>query len=224
MIFHEQNVPLRMGRSGFLGRVWRVISGRPGLIQRELDAKGSAMSPALALRGDAPVLQLDETLRDRQAQTDSPETMAAVVIFLDESVEHPGNHLRRNADAGIADHFHLECFRILRRITCAHRNGATARGELDGVLEHVPKDLLQPHGIGPDRVSRRRGVEAEIDFALLNVAAEDIMRVAQGGVGVDRAQVEPQFAAGDASNVEEVVDELGLQRDALGNDVDIVPH
>ena len=72
-----------------------------------------------------------------------------------------------------------------------------------------------------DEMVRGRQLERYSHAPLLNFAGHQLQRLAEDIVRIDGLKVQAQFAAGDPREIEQVVDEFYLQRDALSDDLDI---
>ena len=100
----------------------------------------------------------------------------------------------------------------------AHGDRAARGRELDGVLDQVPEDLRQARRVGPDAVVVRRQLARPAQ-----AVGGDLPRAAGlDGVGEERRHVDLlaaqlELAALDARQVEQVVDQAGLQ-------LDVAPH
>ena len=188
--------------------------------QWHFDVKCGARAAARALHRDAPVLRIHQTLGDGKTETETAETVALLMVFLREGIEDFFNHRRVDADAGIPD---LDQKRagIFLRIAGAHAHGATGRGEFHRVLQHVPENLLHPHCIRLDGMLLRGEVHFDIDFPLARLGFYDFVGLAQRGMGIQRADIEAHLSAGDAREVEQVVDEPRFERDRFHDDIEV---
>ena len=89
---------------------------------------------------------------------------------------------------------------------------AAAIGELHGVRQQIPEDLLQPFRIAGDRRGLR--IEDRLDANALGVGRRrDGVDGASDDLGkVDRLHVQPDLSRDDAGDVEHVLDDLRQRR------------
>ena len=218
-----------MRRAGWLGAACAAGCDESGARQRgrggkwELDGKSRALISPGALRADAAILEFDEVAGDGESEPEPAEAARAGVFLLDEGLEDIAQHLRLDADARVGD-LDEQRFFIFCRVARAHGDDAAGRGEFHGVLEHVPENLLHAHDIGFDGMLWRGKVERDLDLPLLRFAAEGVASVTQRGVGVEWMKIEAQLAAGDARDIEQIIDELRLECDGLANNLDVTSH
>src|SRR5262249_6270953 len=102
----------------------------------------------------------------------------------------------------------------------AHGDAAVLPTELHRIVEQVPKDLLKSDGIGPDVMPIRAEVHHQIQVFLENLIARDFKTVSQKVVDIDDFEVEIDFSAGNASQIQQIVNQAGLQLNAGANSSD----
>src|SRR4029077_6367196 len=100
--------------------------------------------PTRAGRDKPAAVGLGERLADRQAETEAAELLGHRGVALLEGVEDPRQDLGLNPDSRVD---HLEDPFRSRLISRANDDPAARRCELDGVLDEVPEDLLDPRRI-----------------------------------------------------------------------------
>ena len=108
------------------------------------------MAVTFAVHGDLSAVQLHQMPRDGQAEAEAAVPARGAGVLLAEPVEDVRQELGRDADAGVLDD-HQHRGRLTRR---SDHDLATRRGELDGIGQQVPHDLLQARSVagnGPDR-------------------------------------------------------------------------
>jgi hypothetical protein len=130
-------------------------------------------------------------------------------VGLSERFEHAALVLARDADAGV-DHVDREqrpALPLGGEQLEAHRDPAVL-GELDGVAGEVHEDLVQPRGIGVDRLGDR-AAQAHLHAELLleRPRAEQRHDVGQDAQRRARHAVDRELARLDAREVEDVVDD-----------------
>ncbi len=135
------------------------------------------------------------------------------------AVENVGQKLRRHALARIADE-HLNA-----GINSLQLNPHTssARRELNGVRDEIPRDLLQAVGIAHHLVSGVIQSQLQVDFFGLCRRAQTINSDGADGVQVNWLQVQAQLAGHDAGNIEQIFNELRLHSRVATNDLDSAP-
>ena len=107
-----------------------------GSVNRDGEPKRCAMA-GLALDGHTAAMRLDQGLHDGKAQTNAS---AVGACRLPEAVEQVRNMLGRDATARVR---YAEAHRAVVPLR-GHRDRATRRGGLNGVVHEVGEDLEQP--------------------------------------------------------------------------------
>ena len=122
------------------------------IAERQFHREGRSLVTAGTGGVDGSRMQVDEHARDYQAEAKASEFSTAFgrVITLRKSREDPREFLWREAKPAVGD-LHLHAIRDGIHLG-RNRELAAARGELDGVLDDVPEDLLQPHVIAQHNV------------------------------------------------------------------------
>lgn len=178
------------------------------------DGKDRAFAFARAVGVDGAGMQFDEFARDGQAQAQTAHRMRALQIPSKDVFGFIVGH----ADAGIG-YFDGE-FVPGKRISL-NGNLPAVGGELGGVFQHVPENLLEADGVAPDFVVLGLEMDFEEDLLFDDFAFDDGDGVLEDGVDVDFLAVEGDLAAGDAGEVEEIVDEPGFQLDVFADGMEI---
>ena len=104
-----------------------------------------------ALRVHAAAVQLDEVPDQREADSQPSLAACAPALALTQSVEDIGQHVGRDALPGVAD----DDLDVRPNALELDLDSPILRGELDGVVQQVPDDLLQPAGVAADQQARR---------------------------------------------------------------------
>ena len=118
-----------------------------------------------------------------------------------------------DSDAGIGNLDDKTRLSESGHVAGVHGDGATGGGELGGVAEEVPDDLLEAGGIGQDAGVTRGEVELEVNSGGFEDIAAGEGRAPDQGVGVDGFWVHVEGAAADAGDIKEVVYEAGFEVD-----------
>ena len=105
---------------------------------RQSHAEGRPPALALAFRDDRPLMQIDQMLNDRQADTDPSVPAGGGTVGLTKSIEDEGKKIGTNTLAGIGDRD--LGVRIDRPQT--NFDSAGVRGELNRVVKQIPHHLL----------------------------------------------------------------------------------
>src|SRR5205823_2830498 len=91
-----------------------------------------------------------------------------------------------------------------------HLNVAAARAELDRVREQIPHDLLEAIGI-----AMNDGCEIEMffdgDLLRRRRGPQRLNRIRDDGAQIDRSYSQPELAADDAGDIEDIFDEPRLR-------------
>ena len=173
--------------------------------QRQPDAerRSGVLAGARGVHGAA--VHLDQVADDRQAQPEAAGLPRRAGVGLPEALEHVGQEVGRDADAGVADR-HLDV-----RVDALQPDldTAAAAGELDGVGQQVPQHLLQPIGVARDRPDA--GIEDGLDAHALGVGGRLHRRdrVVDDHRQLHRLDVQADLARDDPRHVQHVVDDLG---------------
>ena len=136
-----------------------ALAGRPPLrppplpsAQPEPDGEDRAQAAAVAVRLHGAAVHLDEVADQGQPQAQAAVGARRRAVRLAEPVEHVGQELRRDPDAGVR----RPAGRPDRPPRTEAHVDAPGRGrELDRVRHHVPHDLLQARGVAADHDGRR---------------------------------------------------------------------
>ena len=124
--------------------------GQGGQAEREL----AAPSRPFAVGRDGPAVHLDQRLDQAEADPQPALRPVRAVLGLDEHLEDVGEHLGHDPDARVPDpHDGLAALSPGLQADQPPRLGV-----LDGVVQQVPEDLLQPRRVGlqQDRLVRER--------------------------------------------------------------------
>ena len=90
-------------------------------------------------------------------------------------------------------------------------DSAVGLGELDGIAQQVPDDLLQPRRVGKDWLPRPACIDQHLDRLLRQLAVEGIDGRLQKLGCMDRLQVQAQLAEVEARDIEKIGDEMRLR-------------
>ena len=173
---------------------------------RQRHGEGRALALAGALGPDAAAVHLDELLDDGEPQAQAAVPPRRAGVGLAEAVEDVREELGLDAHAGVDD----ADLDVRVDPLQEHLHLAALGRELHGVGEQVPDDLLEPGEVAGDGAGER--IEHLVDADALGVG-----RRHDGGEGglddlgeLQPLDVEAEVAGDDAGDVEQVLDELGL--------------
>ena len=107
--------------------------------QRQADHELRPLAQPVALGLDGPAVHLDEVPHERQADAQPALRPAVGRVRLDEQVEDPGQHLRRDADARVAHAEHS----LTALLFDGQTDAAVRLGVLGGVGQEVTDHLRQ---------------------------------------------------------------------------------
>ena len=178
-------------------------------------ADGEGRAPAAAEAGgvDAAAVALDDALGDGQAEAEAAVAAGDGVLDLLEGQEHLAQGRGVDADAGV-DHLDDHPGAL---VAGPQGDAAPLAGELDGVLHQVPERLGQPRRVGAHGGHQGREVQLQGDPLGAGVAADDLDGLADQVVDVDDLELVGHLAADGPHDVQQVVDEAGLQADVLAD-------
>ena len=174
-----------------------------GQRQRHRERGASAGAVTLGLHGAA--VELDQVVHDRETEAESGLTPAAARIGLAEAVEDVGEQIGVDAETGVA---HREACVVAHPLE-AHRDVAPRRRELHGVADEIRHHLAEPKRIA----AHCRGIrcDGELHALLGGGAGERLGGVLDNRAEGDRAEVEQELAGDGPREIEQVLDEPGLQ-------------
>src|SRR5436190_1332398 len=92
-----------------------------------------------------------------------------------------------------------------------HEDAAAPGGELDGVREEVPHDLLEASRIALDRLRSELEDALHPDLLRLGVGTHRVERRLGDGREIDRPGIEDELPGRDARHVQELLDQLRLR-------------
>src|SRR5262249_52325707 len=150
------------------------------------DLEGRTEALARTGGGQAPTVGLDDRPGDGQAEAKATEPADVTGLALGEGVEDAGQQPRLDADAVVdaADDQLGTVGAGGRPVVGSDQDRAAGGRELDGVLDEVPEDLLEPGGVALDVVGLGVEVQDEAVAGRVDLLAADLERLAEQGVGV----------------------------------------
>ena len=166
-------------------------------------------------------MPVDHRLGDRQAQPQTAELLGDRRLPLLEGVEDERQRLGADPLARIP-HFHLDPTAPGR--TGRHPDRPAAGRELGRVLDQVPDHLLEPRRVDVDQVGRRGQVGFDGQSLVVDLAADDVQHVPDQVVEMGRPPLQPQLAADHPAEVQQVVDQAGLQVDVAADHRQVFLH
>ncbi len=99
-----------------------------------------------------------------------------------------------------------------------------ARRELGRVLDQVPDHLLEPRRVDVHQVGPRGQIRLDDQSLVVDLASDDVQDVLDQVVEMRRPAVEPQLPADHPAEVQQVVDQPGLQSDVAADHRQVFPH
>ncbi len=168
-------------------------------------------------------MHLDEPAHDGEAEAQAGELSGDGTLALLEGLEDSGERFGFDADSGIGD---LDFQAVTLAVLVGRTKGDRSffGGEFDRVGHQVQENLLEAAGIGPDVVILSAQGQRHFQPLFINITLEHGNDVVQDGVGIHDFEVKADFAAGDARDVEQVVNEPSLGFDIAANHVHVAPQ
>ena len=169
--------------------------------ERQTDDELAALSRAVAARRDGAAVALDQVAHDRQSDAKPALRSVERLPFLDEQIEDARQHLRRDADPGVA-HGQHDVVVDARRANGHH---AVRRRVLGRVGQEIRDHLAQARRVAVDAKAVPRHVHSQRVVALLEQRAGHLDRFRDHLGHLDDLGLQLDAAAGDAGDVEQVV-------------------
>ena len=133
-----------------------------------------------------------------------------------EAIEDVRQHLRADAGARVGDGDLDLALGLAQR----DRNRAAVRGELDGVGQQVPDDLLQARGIAGNEQRRRFEVPAQNETTRRRLMGHRVDGLGHDLADLQTAHVQRQLPFDDPADVEQVGHQLRLETGVARHDVE----
>src|SRR5256885_627188 len=126
--------------------------------ERQRDRERRAASFAVACRGDAAAVELDDVLDDGQSEPEAAVRARRAAVALAEALEDQRKELAGDALAGVG---HGDAHGVALELVGADGDRAARRRELDRVREQIPDHLLQALGVAGGNAVDAREVEVQ---------------------------------------------------------------
>src|SRR4030095_7692885 len=165
-----------------------------------------AETSATALRFNSAVVEIDETLRNCESETESAELSAYRRISLFECLKVGRPPLWLNANSGVGN-FEMKTFTFV--VTRADGDLSALWGEFHGVIDQVPEHLLKPNAISQDVILLRLKLSRDLQLLRRDRRMCCLDRVFDDCVRVAIFQFEMKLAASNPGEVEQVVNQSG---------------
>src|SRR5262249_18532656 len=150
-----------------------------------------------------------------QAQATEPSPCPSSALF--DQVEDSWEQVGLDADAPIDDLDHQPGPGRFRTrggaIPRPDRDPSTRGRELDRILEEVPEDLLEPRRVRIEMVSFGLELRDQCEIRVVNLIGTDRQDEVDLLVGIDDLTPQEQLASLDPRQVQQVIDQPGLQLD-----------
>src|SRR5438876_10168950 len=174
---------------------------------RQLDRERRTLPLALAQDLDRAAVQLDQVVDDREPETQAAMPSHAPAVGLLERLEDVRQELGLDPLALVADGD--DGLAVDAREP--QEDAAAPGGELDGVREEVPHDLLEASRIALDRLRSELEDALHPDLLRLGVGTHRVERRLGDGLEIDRAGIDDELPGRDARHVQELLDQLRLR-------------
>src|SRR5579872_2046499 len=173
---------------------------------REHDHESAPVALSGTLHPDRASMQLDQRLDDREAQSQSAITARDRRITLPKAVEHEGQKLGLDTNAGVLD----DDLDVRVHTLQNHLDSAARRRELHGVGEEIPQYLLQAVGVATNPADARIQKLVNADAPGFGALPDRVNRVVNDVMELQRLHLEMDLAGDDPAHIQQVVDDLGL--------------
>src|SRR6266542_819049 len=195
-----------------LDRLARIVHRLQHTHRQQGGEPRAAVLP-LAVRAHGPSVQFDEVPHDRQAETQPAVTAGRRAIGLRKTIEDVGQELGADADARVFDRDR----RVVALALQAHGHAAVARRELHRVRQQVPEHLLQAIAVPRNGIDI---VDLTVNRDVLGFGGwrDGVERRVHHVAQAHRREVQPQLAADDPRDVEDVLDQLRLRHGVVADD------
>src|SRR5438309_5315885 len=201
VVVHHEDPTARPG--GYDGRGGSAVLGRRRDVYRDTDQELSAVSGAIAQRLDRTPVQLDEPANQRQADPKAAARASAGLRTLHEELERVLPQILCQAGAVV---LHADD-EVVAVHMGAYQDPAANVGVLGGVVQQIGEDLREPGGIGEEHHGLGRQIERNPVAALVDERARALDRLLDHGAQEERLLAKLDLPAGDARDVEEIVDQ-----------------
>ena len=174
-----------------------------GARRRQGHDEFAAHARAVAAHFDVAHVQLDELLRERQADAEAAGLDPVVGMHAREQLEYARLRFGRDADAGVA-HRHHDLF--IAQFG-PQRDGAARRRVLGGVVEQVLEHLRKPGGVAFDLQGDARNIDDQPVIARFDRRRRGLERVIDHAAQADAFIAQVHLAERDSRDVHEIVDQ-----------------
>src|SRR4030095_1385426 len=175
-------------------RFSRRITSWLVLISPEGDGEHRTAVPAFAGGGERAAVSCHDAPGNRQTQTQAAQALLAFVVALLEWCEDFFKQRRVDAAAGVRDRDAYSLTHVAR----TDGDPASGRCELDGVLDQVPEDLLQPRRIRSSSMATGSQLRHDVQFLGIAPAHAHVQRPANDFVEIATSQVQLELVVGAA--------------------------
>src|ERR1700676_675690 len=161
--------------------------------------KGRALFQATTKSSEPTAVSFGDRFANGQPE---PQTRAALLarrLDLEERVEDVPQWPRINPDAGVAN-FDGQMISLVA--TRFDGDPSSPRCEFNGVLDEIPKDLLQPAGIAFNEMPCGGGFERELKSFTVNLRLTNSNRLLETQMDIDPNATQLELAAGYACDIE----------------------
>src|SRR5207248_5328432 len=128
-------------------------------VQRNLERR--AETSATAIRFNSAVVEIDETFRNCESETQSAELPGYRRISLLKWLKQRSQPLRFNSNPGVGN-FEMKTFTFV--VKRADGDPSALRGEFYRVVDQVPKNLLKPDAISQDMILFRLKLSCDLQL------------------------------------------------------------
>ncbi len=176
------------------------------LCARQRDGELAAAAGPLALHRQGPAVHLDEALGDGQAEAKPPVRTVEAAASLREDLED-ARQQRFGDSPAVVDH--VDRHRVVAAVVHLHPDIASSGRELRGIGEEIHDHLLQARGVGAHVDGSVRHRHGQPVLAPLQERSGGLHGLRDEPRHVRGDQLQLDGAAGDARDVQQVIDQPG---------------
>src|SRR5262249_31694139 len=168
--------------------------------------KATAFSCTFTFGIDPAPVHFNEGLGDGEPHTQTAESSRTRRIGLSKTLEDVREKIRINPLTRIGDLHEDMAVRSFE----ADTNLSSCRGELHGIRQQIPNDLVKAMPVNPDGTKVLFQIPSHLQAFGCGRRKDGVDRLFDDRSGIQKLEVHRQLSRNDAGNVQQIVDELNL--------------